>query len=243
MNVYEIVTNKIIECLNQGVIPWRKEWASIPYSNYCTKKSYQGTNQLLLNVQCILNKKNYSSPFWLTWKQIKKLKGSVKKDEKASMIIYYDNTIIEEEVKNDKDEAEIKEKKIYFLKYYSVFNWEQTTDLPEIVVNKNEYINTCEEVINNLAEKPVIRFGVNPVYSPAGDFIIMPYINNFESSDSYYSTLFHELIHWTGHKTRLDRFSKESLKYGSEFYSKEELIAELGKFIPLSYNGYTKRRY
>ena len=62
MNIYEIVTNKIIECLNKGVIPWQKEWTNIPYANYCTGKKYQGINQLLLTAQCIVNKKNYQSP-------------------------------------------------------------------------------------------------------------------------------------------------------------------------------------
>lgn len=228
MNIYEIVTDKIIECLNNGVVPWNKEWTSIPYSNYCTKKSYQGINQLLLYAQCIIQKKNYSSPYWLTWNQIKKLKGSVLKGEKASIIIHYDYKIIEEKIINDKNEKEIKEKKISFLKYYNVFNFEQTIDITEIIMNKNEYKKDCEEILNNITDKPVIRYGLNPAYNPIQDYIIMPNINNFISSNSYYSSLFHELIHWTGHKARLDRFNEQSLKFGSEVYSKEELIAELG---------------
>ena len=99
MNIDEIVTNKIIECLNKGVIPWQKEWTSIPYSNYCTRKKYQGINQLLLYAQCIVNKKNYISPFWLTWNQLKKLKGYIRKNEKASIIVFYDFKIIETELK------------------------------------------------------------------------------------------------------------------------------------------------
>ncbi len=228
MNIYEIVTNKIIECLNKGVIPWQKEWTSIPYSNYCTGKKYQGINQLLLTAQNIVNKKNYTSPFWLTWKQVKKLKGSIRKDEKASIIVFYDFKIVEEDIVNDKNEKEIIEKKISYLKYYNVFNFEQTDGIKEIVINKNEYKKDCEELINNMIEKPEIRYGLNPAYNPVWDYIIIPNINNFKSSNSYYSSLFHELLHWTGHKSRLDRFNEQSLKFGSEVYSKEELIAELG---------------
>lgn len=228
MNIYEIVTSKIIECLNKGVIPWKKEWTSIPFSNYCSKKKYQGINQLLLTAQCIVNKKNYASPFWFTWNQVKKLKGCIKRNEKASIIVFYDFKIIEEDIINDRDEKEIIEKKISFLKYYNVFNYEQTEGIKEIVINKNEYKKDCEEIISNMAEKPVIRYGLNPAYNPIKDYIIIPNINNFKSSDNYYSSLFHELIHWTGHKSRLDRFNEQSLKFGSEVYSKEELTAELG---------------
>ena len=228
MNIYEIVTSKIIECLNKGVIPWKKEWTSIPFSNYCTRKKYQGINQLLLYAQCIVNKKNYVSPFWLTWNQVKKLKGCIRRNEKASIIVFYDFKIIEEDIINDRGEKEIIEKKISFLKYYNVFNYEQTEGIPEIIINKNEYKKDCEEIISNMVEKPVIRYGLNPAYNPIKDYIIIPNINNFKSSDSYYSSFFHELIHWTGHKSRLDRFNEQSLKFGSEVYSKEELTAELG---------------
>ena len=228
MTVYEIVTSKIIECLNQGVVVWQKDWLSIPYSNYCTKKAYQGINRLLLFAQSIIQKKDFKSPYWLTWNQIKKLKASVLKGEKASIVIHYDSKIIEEEIINLDNEKKITEKKISFIKYYNVFNYEQTSGIPEIKLNENEYKKACEEILNNMIEKPVIRYGINPAYNPIGDFIIMPSINYFKSSNAYYSTIFHELIHWTGHKSRLARFNSEPLKFGSDIYSKEELIAELG---------------
>lgn len=233
MNVYEIVTNKIIDCLNKGVIPWQKSWNSKPYSNYCTKNEYRGINQLLLFSQAVLNDKNFKSPYYLTWNQIKKLKGSVNKNEKASIIIFYDSKIIDDEtINNNNDEKETAQKKISFLKYYHVFNYEQTNGIPEIIddkkENENEYIKSCEEIFNNIKDKPVIKTGVNPGYNPLHDYIIMPDIKSFKSSGSYYSALFHEVIHWTGHKSRLDRFKEKSLRFGSEIYSKEELIAELG---------------
>jgi antirestriction protein ArdC len=230
MNVYEIVTNKIVECLNNGVVPWQKNWNTIPYSNYCTKKEYRGINQLLLFSQSVINNKNYTSPYWLTWKQVKKLKGSVNKNEKASIIIFYDSKIIDNETININNEKETAQKKISFLKYYNVFNYEQTSGIKEIDNNKNEneYIKPCEELFDSATDKPVIKTGVNPSYNPLHDYIIMPDIKSFKSSDCYYSTLFHEAIHWTGHKSRLDRFKDISLRFGSEVYSKEELTAELG---------------
>jgi len=153
MNIYEIITDKIIECLNQGVVVWQKDWLSVPFSNYCTKKAYQGINQLLLIAQNILNKKNYSSPYWLTWKQVNKLNGLVRKGVKASIIIYYDSKIIEVETENENNEKEIAQKKISFIRYYSVFNQEQTTGIPKIEFNNNEYKKNCEDIINNLKKK------------------------------------------------------------------------------------------
>jgi antirestriction protein ArdC len=226
--------------LNQGVIPWEKDWTSSLYSNYCTKKAYQGINQLLLFVQAILQKKNFKSPYWMTWNQIKKLNGSVLKTEKASIIIHYESKNIEEEIINQQNEKETIKKKISFIKYYNVFNYEQTSGIPEIELNRNEVKQDCEQVLNNMKEKPVIKSGLNPAYSPKNDYIIMPAINNFKSSDSYYSALFHELIHWTGHKSRLNRFNSESLKFGSDVYSKEELIAELGSSFICQITGIAK---
>src|SRR4030042_5739570 len=182
MNVYEIATNKIIECLNNGVVPWQKDWLSIPYSNYCTKKAYQGINQLLLFAQSISRKKDFKSPYWLTFNQVKKLNGSVLKGEKASIIIHYDAKIIEEEIINKNSENEIREKKISFLKYYSVFNQEQTMGIPEIELNKNEQKKSCEDVLKNMEEKPVIKYGVNPAYSPKADNIIIPHKKYFNSN-------------------------------------------------------------
>src|SRR4030042_600385 len=221
MNIYEIITDKIIECLNQGIVPWEKDWLSVPFSNYCTKKAYQGINQILLVAQNILNKKNYSCPYWLTWKQVNKLGGLVRKGEKASIIIYYDSKIIEVEMENEKGEKEITEKKISFVRYYSVFNQEQTTGIPEIQFNNNEYKKNCEDIINNLKEKPEVRYGANPAYNPREDYIIMPAIKYFKSSESYYSALYHEIVHWVGHDTRLNRFNSKSLKFESGVYSKE----------------------
>ncbi len=240
MNVYEIVTNKIIECLNRGVVVWKKDWLSIPYSNYCTRKAYQGINQLLLFAQSILNNKGFKSPYWLTWNQVKKLKGSVLKGEKASIIIHYDYKIIEEEIINKNNEKEIREKKISFIRYYNVFNYEQTEGIPEIELNKNEYKKDCEEVLKNMSDKPVIKYGINPAYNPIGDYIIMPSINHFKSSDGYYSALYHELIHWTGHESRLDRFKEGSLEFGSNVYSKEELVAEIGSSFLCQVTGIEK---
>ena len=228
MKVYEIVTNKIIECLNQGVAVWQKDWKSMLYSNYCTKKEYQGINQLLLFGQSFLYKKNFKSPFYLTWNQIINLNGTVIKGEKASFIILYKHKIIQEEIINENNEKKIIEKKISFIRYYNVFNFEQTTGIPEINVNNNEIKTSCEDVINNMKEKPEIISGANPLYNSKADLITIPPINHFNSSDSYYSTLFHELIHWTGHPTRLNRFSPGSIDFKSESYSKEELVAELG---------------
>ena len=95
MNVYEIVTEKIINCLENGVIPWKKNWKEVNFANYVSQKPYQGINKLLLQSQMITKDKIYKSPFWLTWNQIQDLKGSVLKNEKSSIIVFFNTTKVD----------------------------------------------------------------------------------------------------------------------------------------------------
>jgi antirestriction protein ArdC len=225
MKVYEIITNAILEKLEQGSIPWHRPWngrEEMP-KNLITKKEYQGINAFLLGCQ------GYGSPFWLTFRQCKDLGGSVKKGAKATPIIYWNWLDIPKD-----GEAE---EKVPFLRYYAVFNVEQCEAMPQdkvpqVAINTNgiDRITICEEIIEAVKDRPAITHNRQAALYHAGrDTINMPLFESFETSAAYYSTLFHELVHSTGHEKRLARPGITELSpFGTPSYSKEELIAEMG---------------
>jgi len=227
LNVYEIITEKIISLLSQGVIPWSKPWKpeAGEHMNLVSGKPYRGINVFLLGCA------GYDSPFWLSFKQAKKLGGSVKKGEQGSIVVFW-KWIIKEEIE---DNGEKKYKKIPLLRYYTVFNLEQCEgiDAPAPVlepVEKKNPIKEAQTIVDGMPNRPAIVHGGNAAaYSPAPDRIKMPELEQFVSSEEYYSTLFHEMTHSTGHASRIGRKDIEHVKpFGSVEYSKEELIAEMG---------------
>lgn len=222
-DVYAIVTDRIIAQLEQGVIPWRKPWteAGVP-QNLISRRPYRGINVWLLASL------NYRQNFFLTFKQVKELGGSIKKDEKSNMVVF-----TKWEEKEDKKSGEMK--KVPFLRYYNVFNVAQCEGIPEekippIPVRNNNPIEACDEIILSMPKKPVIRHQEQRAfYDPMCDYINMPVMESFVDSESYYGTLFHELVHSTGHASRLNRKEVTQMKgITSEPYSIEELTAELG---------------
>ena len=224
MDIYSIITEKIIASLEGGVIPWRKPWVSGLPSNYITEKPYSGINLLLLGMP------QYSSPYWLTFKQVDKLGGSVNKGEKGSFIVYYTFVNKTDSIVDDDGEQLFNLKSYPVLKYYKVWNWEQTTGLPEKKLPEfdTDMLSCCDDIVNSITDTSVIKTGGKACYQPSTDSIFMPDIKSFLSSEEYYSTLFHELTHWTGHHSRLNREGLKKIAFGSECYSKEELVAEMG---------------
>lgn len=224
-DVYTMITDKIIEKLKAGEIPWEKPWNAygVP-KNFITKKEYRGINMWLLN-------QDYQCPYWITFLQCKDLKGSVNKGEKSSIIIKALHKEIETDKLDDNDEP-IK-KNILCLHYYRVFNLEQTTLIDQWQPEEKRVFNpvdAAERIINDYKSCPIIKYGGNRAYyNPVVDNIGMPLKESFKSDHGYYSTLFHELTHSTGHESRLNR--KEVVChsfFGDNEYSKEELTAELG---------------
>jgi len=225
--VFEIVTNRIIDQLEQGVIPWRKPWKnSRPPCNLLSGKPYRGINALV----CFLTtfKEGFSSPFWLTFKQAKRLGGSVKKGEKGTPIVFWKWI-------NGTDKDTGREKTFPCVRYYTAFNLDQCENIPESKIPQDKGldfkpIEQAEKLVSEWLGKPEIRHSGNMAcYSPALDFINLPDPNRFKSVEGYYSTLFHELTHSTGHPNRLGRFEQNAVNgFGSDSYSKEELIAEIG---------------
>lgn len=231
-DVYALVTNRIIEQLERGIVPWRQPWseAGLP-QNLITRKPYRGINTMLLASY------NYERNFFLSFKQLSELGGKVIKGEKAHLVVFW-NWV------EKTDEASGKTNKIPFLRYYYVFNIAQCLDLPVEkipLIERREHspIDLCENIVASMAQCPRIQFlQQRAFYQPFQDFINMPKKESFESGEEYYGTLFHELVHSTGHKTRLNRKSLiEMAEFGSPSYSFEELIAETGACFLTSYTG------
>lgn len=223
-DIFEMITNVIIKRLEEGIVPWRQPWkASEPPCNYITRRPYRGINQLLLNTL------PYPTKEFLTFNQVKDLGGMIQKGEKAHLVILW--LWIEE--KDEADEA--KSIKRPQLRYYYVFNIAQCVDIPSRTTplatpQPFDSLERCEAIVEVMQNAPKIVHNDNEAYyHPEADFINMPRKELFESLETYYGTLFHELIHSTGHTDRLNR--KELMhqsKFGDELYAIEELTAEIG---------------
>lgn len=232
MTVKEIVTNEIIEKLKSGVIPWHKPWEGGEAVNYMTQKPYTGINRLLLE-----------GGEYITYKQVKQLGGSVKKGAKTHTVVFYKNwsTAVE-----DADGNEVL-KTIPVMRYYKVFRLADTEGIESKQLNverPNFKITECEGVVSRYIDAEGIDFDPDNVsseafYSPSDDRIVVPNIRQHDSAEAYYSTLYHEMVHSTGHSKRLNRLSKDkkSAAFGSETYSREELVAELGSAILCAESG------
>lgn len=224
-DVYQMVTDRILELLQRGVVPWRKPWSTgLSPQNLVSKKPYRGINHFLLRVL------DYASPWWLTFKQAKELGGHVRKGEKGTQVVFW--KILEYEKETDEDNAL---RKIPFLRHYTVFNAEQCEgiDAPAPQARQwfdNERIEAGERVIAEMPNRPsiMLRDIDRACYNKMTDTVMAPLFERFEKPGGYYGTLFHELAHSTGHATRLARPTlMVTAAFGSEIYSKEELVAEM----------------
>jgi antirestriction protein ArdC len=242
MDVYQIVTERIISLLEQGTCPWRKPWATssgMP-KNLISKKEYRGINVFLLGCQ------EYSSPYWLTYKQAIEKNGNVRKGEKSSLCVFWKLNSTPETGGTEETDLEAVTpvtsvtpgkssylKSAPILKYYNLFNLEQCDGIvsptQEVPTYSFTPIEKAEQIVSGMKDRPEISYGGNKAsYSPASDKIRMPYEDRFEKNEEFYSVLFHELGHSTGHRSRLARKEvMEKVEFGSESYGSEELVAEL----------------
>ncbi|MGC4100850.1 ArdC family protein [Ferruginibacter sp.] len=235
LDVYQMVTDRVVELLEAGTIPWQKPWSEsgLPM-NVISKRPYRGINLwLLLSL-------NYERNFFLTWDQLKKVGGSVKQGQHGHIVVFW------KQVKKFPEELDEnnKPKMVPMLRYYKVFNVEQCRDIPkdlvpELAKDEIDPVLECEAIINGMPDCPVIKYKEQKAYYHiAQDYINMPKKKSFATNGSYYSTLFHELVHSTGAEKRLGRKSIiEMAEFGSEPYSIEELIAELGSSYLNSFTG------
>jgi antirestriction protein ArdC len=237
VDTYQEVTDAVIKALEEGTIIWQCPWNQVGLpKNITSDVNYRGWNLFLLNFNTMI--KGYPTPYYITYKQANHLKGSIKKGEKGVRIIYW----AEVELKNQQAdtttqptaEETAKPRTIMVPKTYTVFNIAQTEgiEFPYFEVgtpSEREKIANCEIVVDNMPNRPAIRKnGTSAYYQPSTDTVVVPSLKRCKSSEAYYSTLFHELAHSTGHESRLNR--KELLStdgFGSTNYAKEELTAEM----------------
>jgi antirestriction protein ArdC len=220
--VYEQITERIVAMLEKGEIPWKKTWKtrSAWPCNLVSKRPYQGINVFLLHAM------SYESPFWLTYRQAQELGGNVRKGEKACPVIFCKRF----EVENEKT-GEVE--KVPVLRFYHVFNSSQCENLKNVPTMPEAPASEPtrpEEIVAQMPTRPEIKHGRRAAfYSPTEDIIGMPDKARFDTEAAYFSTLYHEMIHSTGARHRLNRPGvAENSGFGTDPYSKEELIAEMG---------------
>jgi len=222
--VYEIITERVIKQLESGVAPWRKPWTCQTPANLVTQKEYRGLNVFTLASQ------GFASRFWLTFNQTAKLGGRIRKGEKSSPVIFWN---VSDEQDTTTPDGRRESSRLFLLRYYSVFNFSQTVgiDIPPSLLQEtrtNNPIETCDQIVASMPNPPAFHQSDKAWYSPSNDVVGMPARGLFHSSEEFYATEFHELAHSTGHPKRLHRENYDNpASFGSEAYSKEELIAEM----------------
>jgi antirestriction protein ArdC len=221
---------RIIELIQAGNLPpWAKSWNSspemAPRNMLNPKIPYRGLNYMLLSMVADI----LGSPFFMTPKQVLSLGGKIKKGEKTWPVFFFNTT-----VRKSTDEDE-EDRKTFFCKGYRVLNLTQTTDIPEAKIPvipkgptfEHTPIEECERLVAGYQDGPMTTHSGNrAVYFPDEDRIYIPLPTHFVTSESYYSTRFHEMAHSTGHSSRLNREGLMSSTFGSHAYSEEELVAE-----------------
>lgn len=219
---YQQVTDRIIAELEKGAAPWVKPWRADGSAdrNVISGKPYRGINRMLLGMS------GYSSPFWGTFKQWLDKGGAVRKGEKATHIVFFKPVTSMTEA----DEGGENVGKSYcVLRGYCVFNLAQVDgiEMPAPVIAAPEHDrHTLAELTLKHSGARIEHGGDAAFFSPSGDYIKMPHLSAFDNAPSYYATAMHELTHWTGHKSRLDR--NQLGKFGNPAYAFEELVAEMG---------------
>ena len=258
-DIYKMITDKIIKMLKSTkASDYKKTWEDdaffIPL-NFDSKKPYRGVNRMLLQERIGLTEA-FANPYFLTFKQIKKHKGTLKKGAKGYEVVYYSIRYVVPADKNSGrkaysstnahkvidflDKHKLPENivtRIPMIRYYNVYNGEDITGidfkLPEVKIGRAVPDTAPENqaaalIIENYPNPPAIKHGGNEAYYKLSeDLVRMPKIEQFDSVNDYYRTLFHELTHSTRHESRLNR-EKISFRFGDSGYAKEELVAEFG---------------
>ncbi|MFI4915095.1 MAG: ArdC family protein [Phycisphaerales bacterium JB060] len=235
LDVYQAVTDRIIELLDQGTVPWRHPIRGgggdrSPPTSLASQRAYRGINVFLLAVTAWLE--GYESPYWLTYVQARMMGGHVRKGEKGSLVILW-----KQYATQDRETGQ--DITVPVLRHYTVFNTEQCEGIevpsPSPAEDQGEEpaftpIEAASAIVEGYQDGPRIEHkGSQAFYQPKADLVCIPEPDRFVDPKSYYATIFHELVHSTGHRSRLDRGLEKKLSpFGSADYSKEELVAEMG---------------
>jgi antirestriction protein ArdC len=228
-DLYQEITDQIVAALDRGVVPWRNPIIGHGGGDYpknlTSGKAYRGVNVFLLAVKAFAH--GYTSNYWLTFKQAQEKGGSVRKGEKATMIVFWKQHRV-------MDAKTQEPKTIPLLRYYNVFNVAQCDGIqpPDAVtVQPIDFkpLVSAEQIVKGYADRPAIEHaGSRAFYRPSADTVTIPEPTRFTSGEEFYSVLFHELAHSTGHSKRLDRkLDTDMPMFGSQIYGREELVAEM----------------
>jgi antirestriction protein ArdC len=233
--IYEIVNDIILGHLEKGVVPWRQTWIGkgLP-RNRLTQHVYRGINRILLNLS------DYPTNEFVSFKQVKELGGNIRKGERSHMVIFWKwiEPVKDEEVSIEEDLS-----RYPYIQYHHVWNIAQCDGIESLEAAappaQIEPIQQAEQLILGVKDKPEIVWDHQEAYyDPRKDVINVPQITSFENANAYYSVLFHELVHSTGHEKRLARKGiTDTIRFGTLEYSFEELIAEMGACYLLSHCG------
>jgi antirestriction protein ArdC len=229
-DLYAEVSARIIAELEKGAAPWVKPWSASPGANTpcnaASNRPYSGCNVVLL---WMAQAAGYRTPRFLTFKQALELGGNVRRGERGTKVYF----VKQLQVRDEDADVNVSARLIPIMREYTVFNVDQCENLPDSVTAGKPIRVRNPGARNDLAEEFLrttgadIREGYGEAYYvPSRDFISMPAFETFKGADHFYSTVFHELTHWTAHGSRLDRDLKN--RFGSRDYAAEELIAELG---------------
>lgn len=245
--IFEEITGRVIAQIEKGVAPWRKTWgfAEAP-QNHFTKHKYRGINAFLIYIY------NYPTPYFATFNQVAKAGGKVKKGSKAHRL-YFTKNLWYDSTGNQYNESDFEFmpadlqhdlRRVYYVKYDYVFNMADVEGIEfkpfATTWNENDSIVECDYFFQNLQDAPKFQFVLSDsaFYRKNDDVLNMPLIQQFHTSADFYATTFHELVHSTGHTSRLNRATlNDCHRFGDENYSKEELIAELGACFFCNYFG------
>jgi antirestriction protein ArdC len=229
-DLYQQVTNAIVAELEKGVAPWVRPWRTLdarfgggPFNGF-TERGYRGVNVWLLLIAAA--KKGFEDPRWFTYRQAQALGAQVRGGEKSTLVVFWKQNKLKE---TDQATGETKEKTVPLLRSYNLFNAAQCDGIAPLGKVEESVPELRYHEAKALLEKHGVdvRFGGDKAFfAPALDFIQMPRFESFESEEHYWGTMLHELTHWTGHKSRLDR--DLSGRFGSNSYAAEELVAEMG---------------
>lgn len=224
-NVYQIVTDRIVEQMNNGIIPWQKPWHGVAGGavSYETQKPYSFLNQFLLG----------RDGEWLTFNQVKKAGGNIRKGAKAGIVTFFKSY---DKVQTNED-GETETKKSFVLQYYNVFHIDDCEGVKSkrndnFTPVEHQPIESAEKVVNEYVDREdTLTLQITPsnraYFAPASDLVVVPCMSQYDDVEEFYSTLFHELVHSTGISKRCDRgLGKVASK--SDEYSREELVAEIG---------------
>lgn len=235
MDIYEEITNLVIHELEKGVCPWNKPWVGCTTEpiSHTTGKGYSVLNTMMLSIQ--MRSESNLGREYLTFKQCAAEGGHVKKGEKGSMVVFW--TQREIPLTEEQKERGLAPIFVPILRYYTLFEVgqcegiERKFSLPAADSYDTEPIDQAEEVVKSYFDHEActlqVKETLDAYYSPSKDTVVMPKLSQFTDAHEYYSTLFHEMVHSTGHASRLNR-GCESSSFGSKSYSKEELVAEMG---------------